>query len=685
MVLSRVALILATSVLFLAPVGFAAPTFVVNSIADVPQAAGSSAVCETAPGNGVCTLRAAVMAANRVAGGHAIIRVPAGLYYLLPGPPDSLESSNEANGDLDVFQGMTIVGEGPSATIIDGNHATPLFFVAHPSDTGNDRIEGLTLRGGSSIYEGGAVHLDTNIAHGFTSTTTLENVVVSDSHGGNGGGIAAVDGASLVLRHCIVRDNAAAYGGGVYGTYVTISDSMINNNTAATKGGGVYLLGFGTIERTSVTLNLAGDDGGGVYADGLGYGVIDVVNSTIETNAAGGYGGGVAVGGGAIRFVADTLANNEANYQHANQPFVAPGGRFGGGLGVRAFGSENVATIRNSALAYNNSGNYTDGGYMADEAGLYASYSLDYDLCASEKTCNLSGIQTHVNQNDLDPLLGIFAQWNGGFGPDELPPTDPASPLVRAIPPANCIDALGVPLAADGRGYARVGNCDIGAVQTGAGYAPEPLLGSELIRNGGATGNELGEAATDASGGISPPYWAAGGLTQVVYGTTGGFPLRSDAPADSGAYFFAGGPVTYDQSEIQTLDLSTAADAIDAGGVSFRLAGAFGGKGAEDDNASLTVDFLDAAAGTLGTTTIGGFRATDRGNVTKLLPAVANGSVPPGTRSAVVTLAASHATGPYNDGYADDLSLRLPEPAHGSEECAAAALLAVAAWRGREG
>src|SRR5262249_14592759 len=42
-----------------------APTFIVNSPADVVAGAPlDNGVCETAPGNGVCTLRAAIMKAN---------------------------------------------------------------------------------------------------------------------------------------------------------------------------------------------------------------------------------------------------------------------------------------------------------------------------------------------------------------------------------------------------------------------------------------------------------------------------------------------------------------------------------------------------------------------------------------------------------------------------------------------
>ncbi|MEP7358971.1 MAG: hypothetical protein ABI847_17105, partial [Anaerolineales bacterium] len=62
------------------PAGTGAPTFTVNSFLDLPADLSDTdyTVCRTAPGNNVCTLRVAVMKANRFAGGGATINIPAG-------------------------------------------------------------------------------------------------------------------------------------------------------------------------------------------------------------------------------------------------------------------------------------------------------------------------------------------------------------------------------------------------------------------------------------------------------------------------------------------------------------------------------------------------------------------------------------------------------------------------------
>ena len=58
-----------------------APTFTVNSLGDAPaDFAGDPdyIICRTNPSNSTCTLRAALMNANRFAGGGATIIIPGG-------------------------------------------------------------------------------------------------------------------------------------------------------------------------------------------------------------------------------------------------------------------------------------------------------------------------------------------------------------------------------------------------------------------------------------------------------------------------------------------------------------------------------------------------------------------------------------------------------------------------------
>jgi CSLREA domain-containing protein len=96
-----------------------AATFNVNTTADVPNASPGSGVCETATGNGVCSLRAAIQAANALPGADTIVLQSNAIYQLTrPGVDDTA-----LNGDLDILDNVTLTGAGPGSTIIDGNGA----------------------------------------------------------------------------------------------------------------------------------------------------------------------------------------------------------------------------------------------------------------------------------------------------------------------------------------------------------------------------------------------------------------------------------------------------------------------------------------------------------------------------------------------------------------------------------
>jgi CSLREA domain-containing protein len=105
----------------------AATIFTVNSAADVAGVSGDT-VCETDPGNGICTLRAAIMAANHIPAGGATIIIPAGIFTLTIAP---VGTDDETTGDLNVTQDMNIQGAGAARTFIDASGLVPGDRVLH--------------------------------------------------------------------------------------------------------------------------------------------------------------------------------------------------------------------------------------------------------------------------------------------------------------------------------------------------------------------------------------------------------------------------------------------------------------------------------------------------------------------------------------------------------------------------
>ncbi|UXY28911.1 alkaline phosphatase family protein [Streptomyces sp. HUAS TT20] len=179
-----------------------------------------------------------------------------------------------------------------------------------------------------------------------------------------------------------------------------------------------------------------------------------------------------------------------------------------------------------------------------------------------------------------------------------------------------------------------------------------------LIVNGDA---ESGGYCTNDWGAASTvPGWTteAGGL-DVMCHTAGSFGLPGDGKAPGKAFF---GPGNFgDGAMTQTVDVASAAGAIDGGQVSYDLSGWLGGWTVYGGYVSVGLHFQDASGHPIGTTAkLPAVSASDRGLATKFLSRSTTGPVPAGTRSIQVEvqfLSTSNET-----GYLDNLSLTLNTP-----------------------
>jgi hypothetical protein len=192
------------------------------------------------------------------------------------------------------------------------------------------------------------------------------------------------------------------------------------------------------------------------------------------------------------------------------------------------------------------------------------------------------------------------------------------------------------------------------------------IYGTNVMINSGA---ENGTPSTDGvNGGTTIPGWTTGtgGVMVVIYGAPSGFPTLTDPGPDTrGRAMFTGGSGFANSSILQLLSVANQSTDIDLGIVQFSTEGYFGGFFNHNDNASLSISFLDTNGATLGSVTIGNVLATDRGNVTGLLLRSATGMIPIGTRTVSFDLNMTRTQGAFNDGYADNLSFvaaPVPEP-----------------------
>ncbi|MGW2746502.1 alkaline phosphatase family protein [Streptomyces sp. NPDC001450] len=198
----------------------------------------------------------------------------------------------------------------------------------------------------------------------------------------------------------------------------------------------------------------------------------------------------------------------------------------------------------------------------------------------------------------------------------------------------------------------------LGALIVSAPAAHAAGGSGNLIVNGDAEGG--GYCTDDWSAATTVPGWTteAGG-PDVMCHTAGSFGLPSDGKSPGKAFF---GPGNFgDGSMSQTVDVSSAATAVDGGGVSYNLSGWLGGWTVYGGYVAVGLHFHDASGHPLGTTAkLPTASASDRGLVTKFLSRAITGQVPVGTRSIQVEvqfLSTSHET-----GYLDNLSLTLNTP-----------------------
>jgi len=119
---------------------------------------------------------------------------------------------------------------------------------------------------------------------------TLNQATVSggSNTSGLGGGIYAVNSATVTLNSCTVSGNTAVggSGGGIYAynsATVTLNNSTISRNAAINYGGGIYAE-FATIMLNSCTISgNSASNGGGIYA---GLAMVTLKSSLISGNTA---------------------------------------------------------------------------------------------------------------------------------------------------------------------------------------------------------------------------------------------------------------------------------------------------------------------------------------------------------------------------------------------------------------
>jgi hypothetical protein len=195
--------------------------FRVNSEEDFPHWHQGNGICEVAPGDTRCTLRAAIMEANVHPGEDRIV-IPAGTYALsFKGNADETAG---AVGDLDVSDDLLIEGAGVAVTTLDGLGFDRVLDIHGARVT----VTGLSIQNGDSTKDaeqGGAIR--------NSGTLSLIRVHISDSQGAVDSKCATPTEGSGTPSGC----DAARATGAISNTgSLTLAEVTVNGQLVNTQG-----------------------------------------------------------------------------------------------------------------------------------------------------------------------------------------------------------------------------------------------------------------------------------------------------------------------------------------------------------------------------------------------------------------------------------------------------------------
>ena len=255
-----------------------AAEFVVDSAIDAVDDNPGDGICDDGSGN--CTLRAAVMESNALAGQDEIILSDEIYLITIPGTDDVA-----ADGDLDIRDSLIIQGAGADETVIDAGNITRVFHLLDDDDLSQIEVGilGLTIQNSVAGNAGGAIR-------NVSEVLFLEGVNIQDSTAPRGGGIyVGPDGGATIFSSAIINNSAT-------------------DDPGEERGGGIFNSGETVVLNTTISGNTAGDLGGGIFNEG------DFVSifSTIAGNVTeAGLAGGIhqIVGSGA-QFFGTIIADN---------------------------------------------------------------------------------------------------------------------------------------------------------------------------------------------------------------------------------------------------------------------------------------------------------------------------------------------------------------------------------------
>ncbi len=199
--------------------------------------------------------------------------------------------------------------------------------------------------------DGGVIVVDGKKTFTLTDTSeTKTGTLTGGSANGRGGGVNVESGSTFYMKGGTISDcSARVQGGGICvnngaGLYMSDGAAIINCQTPTNTGGGICA--YGTVNVTdSKIIGCSANFGGGIFVNGdLGNGMLTINNSLIENCSAGTQGGGIGADYGAI-----VMVENNTIIQKNSATVYG-----GGGIHLRdKSGYHTIVTVKDSSIAEN--------------------------------------------------------------------------------------------------------------------------------------------------------------------------------------------------------------------------------------------------------------------------------------------------------------------------------------------
>ena len=222
-------------------------------------------------------------------------------------------------GEIAISNSVTINGPGSDVITVSGGGTSRIFDVHNGSNSYTVNISGLTLRNGYSATQGGAVYCSGNYL--TLSNSVIENNVAN----GSGGGVVVTSNySSATLLNDTFSNNSAPSGCGflLVTPTASISGVVAQKNTCTTLGGG------GEVSGGTVTVSgsqFSNNTGGGLYARAPN--TITISNSQFTGNYIATYGGGFSSKNAkGISITGSTFSDNTAAKGGGGVSIITPVG-----------------------------------------------------------------------------------------------------------------------------------------------------------------------------------------------------------------------------------------------------------------------------------------------------------------------------------------------------------------------